>query len=153
MRPAPPGRRRDPPEEQPVDDRGHRVGPLVEGVEHDAGPEGDDAARDRPGQQPHPVDGERQEAGREQQRREGEDAGLDGVVEDRHLEDQAADPVRGDVRDLEADVGAQGRAADDGLVGTEVVEQGHDLLGEGGHRVDERVGRAGRTGRARAGPG
>ena len=32
-------------------------------------------------------------------------------------------------------------AADDGLVGAEVVEQGDDLLGERGHRVDERVGR------------
>ena len=39
------------------------------------------------------------------------------------------------------DVGAQRRAADDRLLGAEVVEQRDDLLAEGGHRVDERVGR------------
>ena len=44
-------------------------------------------------------------------------------------------------RHLEGDVGAQAGAADDGLLGAEVVEQRHDLLGEGRHRVDERVGR------------
>ena len=83
-----------------------------------------------------------QEAGGEHQRGEGEDPGLDGVVEHGHLDDQAAHPLGRDVGDLEADVGAQGGAADDGLLGAEVVEQGDDLLGERGHRVDERVGRA-----------
>src|SRR6185312_1257132 len=32
------------------------------------------------------------------------------------------------------------RTADHGLCGTEVVEQSDDLVGEGRHRVDERVG-------------
>ena len=93
---------RDPAEEEAVDDRRHRVGALVEGVEHDPDPERHQAARDRPGQQPHAVDGERQEAGGEHQRREGEDPGLDGVVEHRHLDEQAAHPLRREYGDLEA---------------------------------------------------
>ena len=74
------------------------------------------------------------------QRDEGEDPGLQGVVEHRHLDDQAPDPLGRDHRDLERDVGAQRRAADDRLLGAEVVEQRDDLLAEGGHRVDQRVG-------------
>ena len=42
------GGRRDPAEEQPVHDGGHRVGALVAGVEDDAGPERDDARAARP---------------------------------------------------------------------------------------------------------
>ena len=60
--PASLGRRRDPPEEQAVDDRRHRVGALVEGVEDDPGPERHDAARDRPGAQPR-APGDRERAG------------------------------------------------------------------------------------------
>ena len=46
-----------------------------------------------------------------------------GVVEHRHLRDQPADPLGCQHGDLERDVGAQRRAADDGLLGAELVEQ------------------------------
>ena len=91
-------RRGDPPEEESVHDRGHRVGTLVAGVEADAHPEGDQATRDRPGEHPDAVDGEGQEPGREHQRPEGQDPGLQRVVEDRHLDDQAAHPLGGECR-------------------------------------------------------
>ena len=41
--------------------------------------------------------------------------------------------------DLEGDVGPQRGAADDGLLGAELVEQRDHLLAEGGHRVHQRV--------------
>ena len=86
------------------------------------------------------VDRERQEPGGEQQRRERQDAGLHRVVEDRHLHDQPTHPLGCDRGHLERDVGAQRRAADDCLLGAQVVEQGDHLLAERGHRVDQRVG-------------
>ena len=98
-------------------------------------------ARDRPGDPAQRRDGERQEAGGEQQRTEGHQPGLEPVVEDRHLQQQTPDPLRRHDRHLQGDVGAQAGAADDRLLGTEVVEQGDDLLGEGRHRVDQRVRR------------
>ena len=131
----------DPAEEQPVHDGRDRVGPLVAGVEADPDPERHQPARDRPGQHPQPVDGERQEAGGEHQRRERDDPRLDGVVEHRHLDQQAPHPLRRQDRHLEGDVGAEGGPADHGLRRPQVVEEGDDLLAERGHRVDERVGR------------
>ncbi len=109
-------------------------------VERDPGPERYDAARDRPGEPAQQSDGQRQEAGREQQRAEHEDAGLDAVVEDRRVHDEPADPLRGDRGGLQRHVGAQRRSADHGLGRTEVVEERDDLLGELGHRVGMRVG-------------
>ncbi len=134
-------RRRDPSEEDPVHGRGHRRRLLVAGVEPDPHPERHEAARDGPGHPAQRRDGQGQEAGGEQQRREGHDPGLERVVEDRHLQQQPADPLGGQHRDLERDVGAQRGAADDRLLGTEVVEQGDHLLAEGGHRVGQRVRR------------
>ncbi len=66
--------------------------------------------------------------------------GLDRVVEHRHLDEQPAHAPGREDGDLEGDVGPQRRAADDGLVGAEVVEQEHHLLGERGHGVDQRIG-------------
>ena len=113
MLPTALGRRRDPAEEQAVHDRRHRVGALVEGVEDDAGPERHDPARDRPGHRAQAVDGPRQEPRGEHQRGERQDPGLHRVVEHRHLDDQAAHPVGRDVGDLERDVRAERRTADD----------------------------------------
>jgi hypothetical protein len=135
-------RRRDPAEEEPVHDGRHGVGPLVARVETDADPERHQAARDRPGEQPHGGDREGQEASGEHERREGDDPGLHRVVEHRHLHEQPAHPLGSEVGHLERDVGPQRGAADDRLVGAEVVEERDDLLPEGGHRVGQRVGGA-----------
>ena len=50
-------------------------------------------ARDRPGQPAHAVTVNGQEPGREQQRPERHDPGLEAVVEDRHLERSARAPA------------------------------------------------------------
>ena len=109
------------------------------------GPERHQPARDRPGEQPQAVHRERREPGREHDRHEGQDPGVERVVQDRHLDDQAPDPRRCRGGHLERDVGAERRTADHRLVRTEVVEQGDDLVTERTHRVDERVRRSVRT--------
>ena len=71
----------------------------------------------------------------------GEDRGdpRQGVVEHRHLDEEALDPLGMANRQLERDVGAERGAADDRPLQAEVVEQREDLLGEQRHRVEPQV--------------
>ena len=112
---------------------------MVEGVQPDADPERHDPPRHRPRHGAHRSDGQRQEPRDEEQRREGQQAGLQRVVEHRHLRDQPADPVGREHRHLEADVRPERGATDHRVRRTELVEQGHHLLGEGRDGVDQRV--------------
>ena len=63
----------------------------------------------------------------------------EGVVEHRHLEEEAAGAVGMVDRQLQGDVGAERGAADHRRVEPEVVEQGDDLAGEQRHRVEAQV--------------
>ncbi len=62
-------------------------------------------------------------------------AGRDRVVEHRHLDHHALQALGSHRGDLERDVGSQRGAADDRPLELQVIEQGHGLAGEGGHRV------------------
>ena len=79
---------------------------------------------------------------RDHQRRERDRAGEQRVVEHRHLDHHPAQPLGRERRDLERRVRAERRAADDGLVDAEVVEQRDDVLGEEAHPVAPHVRRA-----------
>ena len=78
---------------------------------------------------------------REQDRQEDQPRGDQGVVEHRHLDQQPA-RLRGMARgELERRVGAERGAADHRPVELEVVDQGGELVAEGGHVVGAHVGR------------
>ena len=146
--------RRDPAEEQPVHDRAPSSRRAGRGCRARSRPR---TARRRAGSGGSParsaVDGERQEPGGEHQRREGEDPGLDRVVEDRHLDDQPAHPLGRDVGDLERDVGAQRRAADDRLLGARGGRAAPPPARRTRSSSRPAGRRAGRSGRGRAGRG
>ena len=94
------------------------------------------------------------EAGREHQRHEGEDPGLEGVVEHRHLDDQPLAPARA----RSAATSSETLAPSDvppitACVGAEVVEQRDDLLARRPSSSRPAGRPAGRSGRGRAGRG
>ena len=61
------------------------------------------------------------------------------VVEHRHLDEEALDPIRMANRQLERDVGAERGTADDRPLQSQVIEQREHLLGEERHRVEAQV--------------
>jgi hypothetical protein len=75
------------------------------------------------------------------QRRERDRAPQQRVVEHRHLDHHAAQPLRGERGALQRGVGAQRRAEHDRLVDLHVVEQRDHLGAERRHRVAPHVGR------------
>ena len=85
------------------------------------------------------LEGGAAEAQPDHHRREGGGHRNQGVVEHRHLEEEAPGALGRVGGELEADVGAERGAADDGGVELEVVEQGGDLAGEERHRVEPQV--------------
>ena len=82
------------------------------------------------------------EAQRDHERREGDRAAQQRVVEHRHVDDHAADALGRVHRGLERRVGPQRGPAQHGVVDLEVIEQGDHLLPEGRHRVARHVARA-----------
>jgi hypothetical protein len=127
-------------EEQPLDHGGARLRVLADPVEQDVDLPGQLPGRHQPrraGDQPHDGGAERQP---EHQRREGDRAADQRVVEHGHLDHHAAQPLRRQRRDLERRVRAQRGPEDDGLLDLEVVEQRHHLATELGHRVAPHVG-------------
>ena len=85
------------------------------------------------------LEGGAAEAQPDHHRREGGGHRDQGVVEHRHLEEEALGALGLVGGELEGDVGAERGAADDGGVELEVVEQGGDLAGEQRHRVEAQV--------------
>ena len=83
-----------------------------------------------------PADHRPGEVGGQEHRHERDGGGGQGPLEDRHLDDQAADPFRGLCCDEQADVATEGHAPDHGLVDPEVVEQGDDVVRIGVHPVE-----------------
>ncbi len=132
---------RDPAEEQPVHVGRHGVGPLVERVERDARPERHDAAGHRPRDRRSAltVNGANRAAnisGPKASIPASSALSSTGISTSR-----PAHPLGRLHRELERDVRAERGAAHHRLLRAEVVEQRHHLLGEGGHRVPQRVGR------------
>jgi len=129
-------------EEQAVQDS--RAGPrlLADGVQADVGQQRADAAGDHPRAARDEAHDGLAEGQGDHQRREGDRAGQQRVVEHGHLEHHAADALRRAHRGLEARVGAQRGPAEHRLVELEVVEQRDHLLSEEGHRVAGHVLRA-----------
>ena len=77
----------------------------------------------------------------EQDRQEHEAGGDQGVVEDGHLDEQAAGLVWMAGRHLQRRVGAERGTADHGLVELEMVDERGHLIAERGHAVGAHVGR------------
>ena len=81
----------------------------------------------------------------DRERREGDRAGQQRVVEHGHLDHHPAQPGGRERGDLERRVRAERRAADDRLVDAEVVEQRDHVLGEEAHAVVLHLRRARRA--------
>ena len=131
-------RRRGAPEEEALDHggRGARVlpDPVEAGVD-----QGVRAARDQPRDARHRSRDRRAEGQVDEQRGEGERAGEQRVVQDRHLDDRPAQPIGLARHHVERDVRPERGAADHGVVQLEVVHQGDHLVAEQRHRVARHV--------------
>ena len=124
-------------QQQALEDGQRGPGPLPHGVE----PEIDQGVspRHQRGEPREPL--EQRPGDAQPQHQRGEQAGHRGqrVVEHRHLDEQALDPVGIVGRELQRDVGAQRGPADHRRLQPEVVEQRLDLAREQRHRVEPQV--------------
>jgi hypothetical protein len=125
------------PQQQPLEDGARGARPLANPVKPDVdqvagagdgGGEQGDTLEERPGP-----------AQAEQHRREGGRDRREGVVEHRHLDEEAAHPLRPAGRQLQGDVRPQRGPADDRRRLLEVVEQRRHLAREQRHRVEPQV--------------
>ena len=129
--------RRRLPQQQPLQDRLRGPGPLAQEVEADVGEVG--AARDRPQGERDTLEDRAADFEPEQDRGEEAGDGREGVVEDRHLDEERPRPVGVVDRQLEGYVRPQRGAADHRALLFQVVEQRHHLPREQRHRVEPQV--------------
>jgi hypothetical protein len=132
----------DPAVEDPAQHGGTRRWILADPIETNLSQEGNSGSRDHAGAGGQPGQRRAPELQGHEQRGEGKGGGWDRVTEDRHLHDQALEPVGCRRSDLEGDVGPQRGATHDHPLELEVIEQSDGLAGEGRHRVVPHLKRA-----------
>ena len=144
-------RRRGAPEEQALQHGGARLRVLADPVEQDVELPRQPAARHAAGREGQRAHAALARGQREHQRREGDRAAEQRVVEHRHLDHHPAHPLGRLRGHLERDVRAQRGAQHDRLGLVQVVEQRHHLAAERRHRVAPLVARPVGARRGRAG--
>ena len=127
--------------EESLEHRGGRLRILAQPVEHHVA-EQPGPARHEPGAAAHQARDRSPEREAHQQRREGDGAAEQRVVEHGHLDQHALHPLRCGGGGLERHVGAQRGPADHRLLHLGVVKQRDRLTAEGQHAVVPHLGRA-----------